>query len=254
MNLLTEPQNKNLVALVTGGSRGIGRAVSVGLARSCAGTVIVNYLEKEEEAEKTRKLIESQNSNCLLLRANLSSPQEIDRLFETIRAKAGYLNILIHCAALGAFKPLTQVKPNQWDLSMNVNARAFLLCVQKAIPLMKEGKIVAISSLGSQRFVINYGAMGPTKAALETLIRYLAVELAPLGIQVNGVSGGFVETDSLSNFPDSNGLLQQVCARTPFGRLGTPEDIAEVVLFLVSPSSRWICGQIIVADGGLSLL
>jgi len=245
---------KHLTALVTGGSRGIGRAISLGLAKTCASTIIINYLENDIEAEKTRKLIESLNSDCILVKANLLFPHEIDKVFDEVQKKVSHLNVLVHCAALGVFKPLREVKPNQWDITVNVNARAFLLCVQKAIPMMKEGKIVALSSLGSQRFVNNYGAMGPTKAALESVIRYLAVELAPFNIQVNAVSGGYIETDSIRKFPNADGLTKEAVARTPAARLGTPEDIAEVVLFLISPSARWIYGQIIVADGGLSLL
>jgi enoyl-[acyl-carrier protein] reductase III len=181
-------------------------------------------------------------------------PDEVDKLFETVRANVDHLDCLVHCAALGAFKPLREIKPNQWDLTMNINARGFLLCAQKSAMLMKGGNIVAISSLGSIRAVPNYGAMGPTKAALESIVRYLAVELAPAGIRVNAVTGGFVETDSIRIFPEADRLIQEAINRAPAKRLGMPEDIADVVMFLLSPSSRWIYGQTIVADGGLSLL
>jgi enoyl-[acyl-carrier protein] reductase III len=247
-------ERQNLVALVTGGSRGIGRAVALLLADNGAQTIIVNYLQNDAEAERTRQLIEAQQARSILIKANLLYPDEIDKLFETVKASVDHLDCFIHCAALGAFKPLREIKPNQWDLTMNINARGFLLCAQKAAALMKEGNIVAISSLGSIRAVPNYGAMGPTKAALESIVRYLAVELAPAGIRVNAVTGGFVETDSIRKFPEAERLIQEVISRTPVKRLGTPEDIAEVVMFLLSPSSRWICGQTIVADGGLSLL
>ena len=247
-------QDKNLTALVTGGSRGIGRAVSLRLAETCAQTVIVSYLQNDAEAEKTSELLKERNTHCILVQANLAYPEEIDRLFELIKAKVEHIDILVHCAALGVFKPLSEIKTNQWDLTMNVNARGFLLCVQKAVPLMREGKIVALSSLGSKQVVPHYGAMGPTKAALESLVRYLAYELAPLGIQVNGVSAGLVQTDSVRKFPESDKYLEEVRLRTPQRRLGSPEDIADVVMFLVSPASRWICGQVIVADGGFSLV
>ena len=241
-------------ALVTGGSRGIGRAISIALARQGAQAVVVNYLENDAEAQATKQQVEENNSRCILAKANLLFPQEVDRLFETVRSEIGHLGALVHCAAIGAFKPLMQVKPNQWDLSVNINARGFLLCVQKAVPLMKSGSIVAISSLGSRRYVRNYGAMGATKAALESLIRYLAVDLGPRGIRVNGVAGGFVTTSSIPKFPDADDMLEEARLRTPCGRLGTPEDIAGVAMFLISPAAGWICGQTIVADGGLSLL
>jgi enoyl-[acyl-carrier protein] reductase III len=245
---------KGLTALVTGGSRGIGRAVSLRLAAECAETVIVNYLENDVEAERTQKLIEERSTVCILTKANLFHTAEVDRLFLTVQQAVGRLDIFVHCAAVTAFKPLRDIRPNQWDLTMNVNARSFLLCVQKCIPLMKDGKIVAISSLGSSRAISNYGALGPTKAALESTVRYLAVELAPSGIQVNAVSGGFVKTDSIRKVPGADILAEKISARTPARRLGTPDDIAGVVLFLLSPSASWICGQTIVVDGGLSLV
>jgi enoyl-[acyl-carrier protein] reductase III len=245
---------KGLTALVTGGSRGIGRAVSVRLAAQCAETVVVNYLENDIEAERTKKLIEEQGSVCVLVKANLFHVAEVDKLFSTVQQGVGRLDVFVHCAAVTAFKPLKDIRPNQWDLTMNVNARSFLLCAQKCIPLMKEGKIVAISSLGSSRAIANYGALGPTKAALESTVRYLAVELAPSGIQVNAVSGGFVPTDSFRHLASAEKLAEAMLARTPSKRLGTPDDIAGVVLFLLSPSASWICGQTIVVDGGLSLV
>lgn len=251
---MRQSPQKKLTALVTGGSRGIGRAVSLRLAATCARTVIINYLENDVEAERTRKLVEEQDSAPILAKANLLNPDEIDGLFETVKETTGQLDVFVHCAALGAFKALKDIRPNQWDLTVNINARAFLLCAQQCVPLMKKGKIVAISSLGSSRAVPNYGAMGPTKAALEAIVRCLAVEFAPLGIQVNAVTGGFIETDSIKRFPDADRLVKEISARTPATRLGTPEDMADAVMFLISSSASWIYGQAIVVDGGLSLL
>ena len=118
----------------------------------------------------------------------------------------------------------------------------------------KSGNIIGISSLGAHRFIPNYGAIGISKAALETLIKYLAVELAPKGIRVNCVSGGLVDTDALRSFPNYEEMKKEVVSRTPAGRIGRPEDLASIVSFLVQPESDWIYGQIIVADGGLSLI
>lgn len=247
-------QEKRLSALVTGGTRGIGRAVSVTLARVCASTVVVNYLENHQAAEETSSLIEKAGARPVLIPANLMHPAEIQSMFHQLQSELERVDIFVHCAAIGSFKPTLETKANQWDLSMNVNARSFLLCVQRVVPLMPEGSIVSISSLGSQRAVPNYSVIGVSKAALEALIRYLAAELAPKGIRVNGVSGGFIESESARKFPDSERLLTSVCERTPAGRLGQPEDIADVVMLLVSPAARWIYGQVIVADGGLSLL
>ena len=241
------------VVLVTGGSRGIGRAVALKFAAEHARQVFVNFVRNDSEAEKTRVLIESYGSECVLVRANLQYPEEVDRLFQTILERCDRLDVFIHCAALGTFKPTLQIKANQWDMTMDISARSFLLCVQKCVPLMHEGRIIALSSLGSARAVPNYGAMGAAKSALESLVRYLAVELAPNGIRVNAVSGGLVETDSLRNFPESETLIRQIVERTPAGRIGQPEDLADIVMFLAHPASRWICGQTIIADGGFSL-
>jgi enoyl-[acyl-carrier protein] reductase III len=250
MSLLSEGGT----VLVTGGSRGMGRAIALSLAKAGAGTVFVNYVNNEVEAEKTCRLIEDQDCRAISLRANLAYPDEIDRLFAELKQRTERLDGFVHSAAITAMKPTHELKPNQWDLTLNVNARAFLLCTQACVPLMSEGVIVALSSLGSTRAVANYGGMGPAKAALESLVRYLAVELAARGIRVNAVSAGPIETQSLKHFPAAEALLADAIRRTPAGRLGQPEDIAGIVTFLFSPAARWIYGQTIIADGGLSLV
>jgi len=165
------------------------------------------------------------------------------------------LDILVHNAALGVFKPTLEIRANQWDLSMNINARALLLLAKNSIELMKDGgKIISISSLGSHRVVPNYGAIGISKAALESLIRYLAVEMAPYGIRVNGVSGGFIKTESSKQFPEYKKMISKVLKNIPAKKLGTPDDIANAVILLASDEASWIYGQILVVDGGLSLI
>jgi enoyl-[acyl-carrier protein] reductase III len=175
-------------------------------------------------------------------------------MFDSIRASGG-LDVLVHNAALGSFKPTLEVRANQWDLSMSVNARALLLCVKEAAPLMdgRAGRIVSVSSLGSRRVLPEYGAIGASKAALESLTRYLAVELAPRGITVNAVSAGLIAGETLRVHPRYEALTARAREQTPAGRIATPEDIAHVVLFLCSPLSSWIIGQTIVVDGGMSL-
>ena len=151
-----------------------------------------------------------------------SIPSQVGSLFQTVRERAGVLDVFVHCAALGSFKPTLEIKPNQWDLTMNIGARAFLLCVQQCPSVMRKGSIIALSSLGSLRVTPNYGAMGATKSALESLVRYLAVELAPRGIRVNAVSGGFVETDSMKSFPQFETFSREIAERTPAGRIAQP--------------------------------
>ncbi|MDB6167760.1 MAG: fabL [Verrucomicrobia bacterium] len=245
---------KGSVALVTGGTRGIGRAVSLALAAAGVDTVILNYLQDEASAASTQRELESRSARSDLVKANLASPDEIDRLFATVAASHPRLDYFVHCAALGAFKPLLDTRPNQWDLTMNINARGFLLCAQHAARLMQGGAMVAVSSLGSTRAIPNYGAMGPTKAALEAVVRQLAVELATRGIRVNAVTGGLVDTISIQKFPDAEKRREESIRRTPAGRIGTAEEIADAILFLLSPAARWIYGHTLVADGGFCLL
>ena len=240
------------VGLITGGTRGIGRAVAIALARAGASLVVVNYLQNTIEAERTRGLVEDEGANCLAVRANMANPAEIERLFAEIRERTDKLDHIVHCAALSSFKPLHRIKPNQWDLTMNINARSLLIVVQHAMSMMKEGSIVAVSSLGGGRALPNYGALGVTKAALESVVRYLGAELAPL-IRVNGVIGGMVATDSVSKFPNAAEIVAEVVGRTPAGRLGAAEDIADAILFLLGPGAKWIYGQHLVVDGGISL-
>jgi len=251
---VSENPSRPRTALVTGGSRGIGRAVCRKLAEAGVGVVVINYLENHDAAAVTRKEVESLGAVAHLVPANLAHPSEIDRLFARLAEISPQLDVFVHAAAFGAFKPLSSLKANQWDLSIAVNARSFLLCVQRCLPLMAQGVVVALSSLGGRRALPNYGAIGASKAALEAMIRQLAMELAPRGIRVNGVAGGLVETDSIVKFPDSSQLVRSTIAATPAGRIGQPDDIADVVAFLIGPAARWIHGQVLVADGGSSLM
>lgn len=243
-------------ALITGASRGIGKAIAIELAQlGC--NIVLNYVRNDEAAKQTKSELEQIGSRVLLCQANAGDPKGIDEMMELTKLDFGSLDILVHNAALGAFKPVHQLKLNQWELSMDVNAMAFLLLAQKSLPLMEKNKggvMLAISSLGAHRFIPNYGAIGISKAALETLVKYLAVEFAPKNIRVNCVSGGLVDTDALKSFPHYEEFKTEVIKRTPAGRIALPQDLAKVVSFLTLPESGWIYGQTIVADGGLSLI
>lgn len=242
-------------ALITGSSRGIGRAIAEIFA-SQGAHIVLNYLRNEEAARETEELLKSRGSRVLTLQANVGNPKEAQTLVETAGKEFGKIDILVHNAALGAFKPVSQLRVNQWDLSMDVNAKALLVLAQTVLPWMEKegGSVIALSSLGSRRYIPNYGAIGISKSALETLVRYLAVELAPKKIRVNAVSGGLVDTDAANFFPEKETFQKEVLKRTPAGRIGKPEDLARVVAFLASPEAGWICGQTVIADGGLSLI
>ena len=239
-------------ALVTGAGRGIGAAIARRLA-SCGAHVTINYLHNEEAARATAADIARDGGSATIAQTNVADPAAIAAL--TARAVAEGLDILIHNAALGSFKPLHRVRANQWDLTMNTNARALLLLAQGALPSLeaRKGRIVSISSLGSVRVLPSYGAIGVSKAALECTTRYLAAELAPRGVRVNGVVGGLVETDASKLHPDYEALSRQALAQTPLGRLTSADDIARAVLFLCSPMADGIVGQMLVVDGGAGL-
>ena len=241
-------------ALVTGSSRGLGAELARSLARRGAH-VFVNYRSDDRAAETVHQEITADGGHATLVRANLVEPGEIRAMFSRI-SETGGLDFLIHNAALGSFKPVTSLRSNQWDLTLDVNARAFLVCAQEALPSMEGGgRMVAISSLGGTRVVPSYGAIGISKAALEALVRYLAVELAPQGIHVNGVVAGLLEpSESIRAHPLYHDLVRETRERAPSGRLCRPEEVARVVLFLCSPLSDGLCGQMIVADGGVSLV
>jgi len=240
--------------LITGGSRGIGRAITLSQAKKGV-CLFVNYLRDDEAAESVRVEAEKKGARVVLFRGHIGEPESIQAFFETIKKHTSKLDAVVHNAALGVFKPVSELRVKDWDLSLDVNAKAFLLLAQGALPLMKAdgGSIVALSSLGARRYTPDYGAIGISKAALENLVRYLAVELAPFRIRVNAVSGGLIETDSIHMFPDFENIKKEYLAHTPGGRLGKPEDLSAVVDFLLSPASAWIYGQTLVADGGFSL-
>lgn len=242
-------------ALVTGASRGIGKAIALNLAAHGAA-VAINYLRSQATALETARQIEALGARALLIKGNVADRGHVECIFEKIAGEFGRLDILVSNAASGVLKPALELTDRHWHWTMDINAGALLALAQKAAPLMGErgGKIVAVSSLGAVRAIPDYAAVGASKAALESLVRHLAVELAPRGINVNVVSAGVVETDALKHFPSRELILENSRRRTPAGRLTTPEDVANVVLFLCSPLADMIQGQTLVVDGGYSIL
>ena len=241
-------------ALVTGGSRGIGRAIALRLAEAGCD-VAINYLRNRKPAEETARLVQAQGRQALTLKCNVAHTDELPGVFEQIRETFGHLDIVVSNAASGVIKPAMELTQRHWHWTMDINAAALLPIAQHAVPLMPGGgQIVAVSSIGAVRAIPNYAAVGASKAALESLVRHLAIELAPSGIRVNAISAGVVDTDALKHFPNREQILVESARRTPKGRLTEPQDVADAVLFLVSPLSAMMIGQTMVVDGGYAIM
>jgi enoyl-[acyl-carrier protein] reductase III len=242
------------VALVTGSSRGIGKATAIRLAKE-GYDLVINYARSKTKALETAAEIEALGRKALVVKANVGDVEKINYLFAEIKKEFGRLDVFVNNAASGVQRPLMELEESHWDWTMNINSKALLFCAQEAAKLMDQGgKIVSISSLGSIRYLENYTVVGVSKAALEALTRYLAVELAGKNIIVNAVSGGVVDTEALKHFPNRDELLAEAGRKTPAGRMVEIDDMVNTIMFLLSDGSSMIRGQTIIVDGGISLL
>jgi enoyl-[acyl-carrier protein] reductase III len=242
-------------ALVTGGGRGIGRSIALKLASEGAD-VVVNFFRNRKAAEQTVAECAAYGVRAHPLRADVGDLEALKTMFDEVDGLFGGLDILVNNAASGYIRPIEQQRPKGWDWTVNINARSHLFAAQYALPLMQKrggGVIVGISSLGSRFLMPEYVVIGVSKAAVEAITRYVAVEFAEYNIRANAVSGGWVETEAWQHFSDPEAIVEDVKRHTPAGRIPSTEDMANAVAFLCSDESEMIRGQTIVVDGGYSL-
>jgi enoyl-[acyl-carrier protein] reductase III len=236
--------------LVTGASRGIGRATALKLARA-GSDVAVLYHNSHDQAESVCHAIQKLGRRALAIQADVSDPESVAEAFQTLRGHFDRLDILVSNAAIGVLRPVLELAQKHWRRCLETNALALNLLAQQAVPLMTQGgRIVALSSLGATRAIPQYAFIGASKAALESMARSLAQELGPRGIRVNVVSAGVVDTDALKFFPNREQLLAEYARRAPAGPTLTPEDVADAVYLLCLPEAAMITGHTLVVDGG----
>ncbi len=247
-------------ALVTGASRGIGREIALELAARGA-SVAVNFLSSQEKAVEVAKEIDSingPNADVMLVKADVSRREDIQSMVEEVQSRFGGLDIIVSNAAAGGFRALAELTPINFEAVLRTNASPVIWLAQAAAASLgggpDNGKVVAVSSHGSRWSVPHYGAIGASKAALESLIRHLALELGGNGINFNCVLPGIIATDAIASMPDAANLVRAATERMMLGdRKLTQTDVAKVVAFLCSSDSNLIQGQTIIVDGGVSI-
>jgi NAD(P)-dependent dehydrogenase (short-subunit alcohol dehydrogenase family) len=253
---------KGKYALVTGGSRGIGRGIVLKLAESGA-RVAVHYYQKEDQAKATLEKLRAAGSDGFLVQADVCKPEEIRRMFARVKSEFGALDIFVNNARPEVHTfydgPMT-ISLDMFDFAMDSQAKAFLVGVREALPMMRDGgRIIAMTYAPGGRFGSwqPWVAMGAAKAALEVLCRYFAVALAPRQITVNAVSPGWTDDSVFNTLPQAAQYMIRnwhEAGWTPMRRLGTPADMGNAVALLCSSEASWITGQILDVDGGAALM
>jgi len=241
------------VALVTGGSRGIGRAVCITLAKAGA-KVIVNYAGNEEAAVETLRLVREAGSDGEILRFDIASPDACEEAIDGIVKKHGRLDVLVNNAGIALDQILLRVKPEELEKTLSVNVGGTLWCSKSAIRHMmrkRQGRVINLTSIVGETGNPGQAVYSASKAALIGLTKTLAREYASRGVTVNAVAPGFIETDMTSNLPEK--VKADAIAATPLGRMGTAQDIAAAVLYLASDEASFVTGHVLRVNGGMQI-
>ena len=240
--------------LVTGGTRGVGRAISLQFARAGA-SVIANYVRDSGAAEKLKADAAAEGCSIEPCRADLTTGKGLEQLMEFLGGRFSTVSGLVHCAATGVHRAFPELTLRHFDWTYALNVRAFFELVQRLLPRFETGaSILAISSDGAVRAIPYYTLVGSSKGALESMVRHLAVELAPRGIRVNAISPGTVMTDAWEILPNREQRLADAIRRSPSGRLVTLDEVASAAQFLCSAAAGGIIGQTLVVDGGARIV
>jgi len=249
-------------ALITGSSRGIGRGVAIKLAEQQAN-VAVHYYQNEAAAKATLEQVRKLGADGFIVQGDVTKPNDISAIFDSVKSNFGKLDIFVSNARPEAptfFQAPMEITLEQWDTAFDSQSKAFLIAAREAAKMMADGgRIIAITYAQGSRTggLLPWVAMGSAKAALESLVRYFAVALARRGITVNAISPGWTEDSVLNSMPEQVQTLIRNwhnAGWTPMRRLGTPEDVGDVVTLFCSEKAQWITGQVIYADGGASLM
>jgi enoyl-[acyl-carrier protein] reductase III len=244
----------NKTILITGGTRGIGQAISLRFARAGA-KVIANYLRDEKSAEHLKAIAAEEGLGISLCRADLTNERGLEQLERSLQEQGPSLSGLVHCAATGIHRPIEELTERHFDFTFNLNVRAFFKLIKLLMPRFSRGSsIVAVSSWGALRALPCYSLVGSSKGALEAFARHLAVELAPRGIRVNILTAGAVLTDAWKAMPNGEARIAETICRTPVGRLVTADEVAYGAQFLCSDAASGIIGQTLVVDNGAGIM
>ncbi|MCA7951568.1 SDR family oxidoreductase [Burkholderia seminalis] len=243
------------LVLVTGGAKNVGKAICRRFAEQGAH-VILNFFHSLEASKETAEELRALGATVDVIRASVAQQAQVERMFDEIERRYGRLDVLVNNAASGALLGVDEIGAEHFDRALDTNLKGAFWCARRAAALMARsggGAIVNVSSVGATLVPANYLVVGTAKAALESLTRYLAVEYAGRQIRVNGASSTLIDGDVAAQFPDPENTKRSSIAATPLKRLARAEDLADLVVFLASDAARWITGQVVVADGGLSL-